>query len=195
MHISLHGRTMVQAEHSPKLMLKFEFSRQQPRQARSRTHACRIRTASRNLGNLARAYPLIKGYSSGRNSLQHPVLLTPGRVFSHTCQPNLTTARAMERSARDCRHQDALVECHMCGARMQSENLDEHLSMQCPKRIYRCHYCGQYEGEYEEVEQKHYPKCERFPLPCCNPHCALGHSIPRMEYADHMKSEYCALVS
>ena len=157
----------------------------------------RTRARTRGLTQIACVYSLTKAGETPCLLFGRSVQYTRPRALSqlsYRSNDRAWNVNHMEPHTRDGRHQDALVDCHACGARMQAENLDDHLSLQCPKRIYRCHYCEHYVGKYEEVKKNHYPKCEGFPLPCCNPHCSLG-SVPRTEYADHMRFEYRDLVS
>ena len=81
----------------------------------------------------------------------------------------------------------------MCAASMESWSVDDHCSIQCPKRIYRCEYCNQSEGTYEEVERNHWPECKKYPVPCWNSHCDKG-SIARADFVPHVKDEFMKLV-
>ena len=45
--------------------------------------------------------------------------------------------------------------------------LAAHIAELCPKRDFTCQYCG-FKSTYEEVCNKHWPKCAKYPLPCPN---------------------------
>ena len=71
----------------------------------------------------------------------------------------------------DCQY--VAVDCpNGCGERPKRRNLPDHLHNSCPKRKFSCPYC-QYKATYEHVANKHWPECEKYPLPCPND-CGVG---------------------
>ena len=60
------------------------------------------------------------------------------------------------------------VTCYRgCGQTVAKRHLPHHLSKVCPKRDFTCEYCG-FKSTYEEVCNKHWPECAKYPLPCPN---------------------------
>ena len=71
----------------------------------------------------------------------------------------------------DCQY--VAVDCpNGCGERPKRRNLPDHLRNSCPKREFSCPYC-QLKATYERVANKHWPQCEKYPLPCPND-CGVG---------------------
>ena len=66
-------------------------------------------------------------------------------------------------SAGECRYVDVVCP-YACGKRVQRCNFEEH---QCPMRPFTCQYCG-FEATYQEVTEKHFPVCEKYPVLCPN---------------------------
>ncbi len=99
-----------------------------------------------------------------------------GELASHTDTQN-----------GNCRFVD--VTCpNNCGESHQRRHLDNHLSDTCPKRPFSCEHCG-FESIHEEVCNKHYPECTKFPLPCPN-ECEVG-SVERGKISEHLS--HCPL--
>ena len=60
------------------------------------------------------------------------------------------------------------VECPLkCGQRVRRRDQEKHKSNECVKRLFFCEHCG-YESAYENVTEKHWPKCQQFPVECPN---------------------------
>ena len=69
-------------------------------------------------------------------------------------------------SSGECRYVD--VDCpYACGERVQRRSLEEHKSQRCPLRPFTCQYCN-HKATFQEVTKKHWPVCEKYPLPCPN---------------------------
>lgn len=64
---------------------------------------------------------------------------------------------------------------------------EKHENLLCSFRSYECHYCGNYAGTYQDVSEKHWPRCEFYPVPCPND-CPRG-SVPRNRLMKHLKNE------
>ena len=54
-----------------------------------------------------------------------------------------------------------------CRVSFQRCCLAAHIAQLCPKWDFTCQYCG-FKSIYEEVCNKHWPKCAKYPLPCPN---------------------------
>ena len=54
-----------------------------------------------------------------------------------------------------------------CGVSFQRHCLATHIAESCPMRDFTCQYCG-FKSTYEEVCNKHWPECAKYPLPCPN---------------------------
>ena len=66
----------------------------------------------------------------------------------------------------DCQY--VTVSCTKgCGVSFQRHCLAAHIAKSCPKRDFTCQYCG-FKSTYEEVCNKHWPECAKYPLPCPN---------------------------
>ena len=60
------------------------------------------------------------------------------------------------------------VECPLkCDQRIRRRDQEKHKSNECVKRLFFCEHCG-YESTYEKVAEKHWPKCQQFPMKCPN---------------------------
>ena len=86
----------------------------------------------------------------------------------------------------DCQYVE--VTC-LCGAKVQRRALSEHKLKLCPKRLFRCEFCG-YEGTYDEVTAKHLLVCEKYPLSC--PNGCGEEGLERQGVSMHLK-ESCPL--
>ena len=74
--------------------------------------------------------------------------------------------RGLSRHLEDCQY--VTISCTKgCGASFQRHCLPAHIAESCPKRDFTCQYCG-FKSTYEEVRNKHWPKCAKYPLPCPN---------------------------
>ena len=54
-----------------------------------------------------------------------------------------------------------------CGTEVQRRRLSKHLAKNCPKRNYRCKYCG-YKDTYELIFEEHISECPKYPVSCPN---------------------------
>ena len=72
----------------------------------------------------------------------------------------------VSRHLEDCQY--VTVSCTKgCGVSFQRHCLAAHIAKSCPKRDFTCQYCG-LKSTYEEVCNKHWPNCRKYPLPCPN---------------------------
>lgn len=55
-----------------------------------------------------------------------------------------------------------------CGRCFPRGTLEAHEMKQCSKRPYTCEYCADYSAAFEEVAEKHWPKCPNRSVPCTN---------------------------
>ena len=61
--------------------------------------------------------------------------------------------------------------------------LAAHIAESCPKRDFKCKYCG-FTSTYEEVCNKHWPACAKYPLHCPNK-CGIG-TVQRGSLEKHL---------
>ena len=72
----------------------------------------------------------------------------------------------LSRHLNDCQY--VTISCTKgCGASFQRCRLAAHIAKSCPMRDFTCEYCG-FKSTYEEVCNKHWPECAKYPLPCPN---------------------------
>ena len=72
----------------------------------------------------------------------------------------------LSRHLEDCQY--VTISCTKgCGMSFQRHCLAAHIAESCPKRDFTCQYCG-FKSTYEEVFNKHWPECAKYPLPCPN---------------------------
>ena len=85
------------------------------------------------------------------------------------------------------------VECmyHQCGESLQRRHITTHQSNQCKKRPYSCDYCRDFASTFEEVINKHYPICGKYPVACPND-CSV-YKFERQAVERHLENE-CPLV-
>ena len=82
----------------------------------------------------------------------------------------------------DCQYVD--IKCPLnCLQVLPKNEVEQHLSEACTKRLYVCRHCA-FKATYEEVVEKHLPECKYVPLLCPN-HC--GVACEREDMEDHMK--------
>ena len=89
----------------------------------------------------------------------------------------------LRRHLNDCQY--VTVTCTKgCGVSFQRRCLPAHIAKSCPKRDFPCEYCG-FKSTYEEVRNKHWPECAKYPLPCPNK-CEIG-KVQRGCLEQHLK--------
>lgn len=76
--------------------------------------------------------------------------------------------------------------CSTCNEIYPRQELERHESKHCLKRRYRCEYCSDFEGVFEDVVKAHWPKCLYRSVPCSNG-CGLYPLQKNLEH--HMKKE------
>ena len=82
----------------------------------------------------------------------------------------------------DCQY--VIVTCtKRCGESFQRHCLAAHIAELCPKRDFTCQYCS-FKSTYEEVCNKHWPKCAKYPLPCPNK-CGIA-KVQRASLEQHL---------
>ena len=69
-------------------------------------------------------------------------------------------------NSRGCQYVKVICS-NKCGKSLQRRYLHTHLSDHCPNRRFMCIYCN-YEDTYVNIQDKHYPKCPKYPIPCPN---------------------------
>ena len=62
----------------------------------------------------------------------------------------------------------------------------DHERDSCPHRPFTCPHCG-HEGTYETITEKHWPKCDKYPLRC--PNGCSDVSIERRQLKRHLSSD------
>ena len=72
----------------------------------------------------------------------------------------------VSRHLEDCQYVTVLC-TKGCGVSFQRHCMAAHIAKSCPKRGFTCQYCG-LRSTYEEVCNKHWPECDKYPLPCPN---------------------------
>ena len=82
------------------------------------------------------------------------------------------------------------IKCLHCEEIFRRDKIATHQGKNCPKRPYSCEYC-RYKSSFDDVTNKHRPKCWAFPIPCPNDGCTR--SIPRRRVKRHVKDE-CPLM-
>lgn len=81
----------------------------------------------------------------------------------------------------------AKVSCRFnCGLSLLRRDMAGHERDHCFKRPFTCLYCS-HEGTYETVTEKHWPKCQKYPLLCPN-RCSDG-SIERRRLKRHLNQD------
>ena len=89
----------------------------------------------------------------------------------------------LSRHLEDCQY--VTVACTKgCGASFQRHCMAVHIAELCPKRDFTCEYCG-FKSTYEEVCNKHWPECAKYPLPCPNK-CGIA-KVQRGSFEQHLK--------
>lgn len=76
--------------------------------------------------------------------------------------------------------------CTACGSSIPRGMLEEHEMKKCPKRLYTCEYCSDYNATFEEVAEKHWVKCPNRSVPCTN-ECGVYPLNKNLEH--HLKYE------
>ena len=85
-----------------------------------------------------------------------------------------------------------MVQCsNMCKVEgndffLTREDLDSHLTTDCPNRAHKCEYCGE-EGTYASITEEHDQICLKKPVPCPNTECTLTMERGRVE--EHVANE------
>ena len=85
-----------------------------------------------------------------------------------------------------------MVQCsNMCKVEgndyfLMREDLDGHLTTDCPNRAHKCEYCGE-EGTYASITGEHDQLCLKKPIPCPNTECTLTMERGRVE--EHVANE------
>ena len=83
----------------------------------------------------------------------------------------------------------ARVECHHCCELYQRRYVTAHQMKECIRRPFNCHFCGNYEADFEDVTTKHWPVCGFYPVPCPN-RCGV---YPEHQNLEHHVSKDCPL--
>ena len=82
--------------------------------------------------------------------------------------------------------QFVMVKCIHCKTSVRRLAIAVHQNELCPKRLYTCEYCKEYESTFEDVASQHYAECNRFLLPCPNK-CESG--IERQDLEHHIQED------
>ena len=81
------------------------------------------------------------------------------------------------------------VEIHCffkCGGQFQRHYINEHQFTHCNKRPFSCEHCHNYDANYDDVTQNHWPVCGSFPLHCPN---QCGVELPRQKIDNHIDNK------
>ena len=90
----------------------------------------------------------------------------------------------LDNTSNNCQYVD--VECpNHCHQVLQRHEVSAHLKNTCPKREYKCGYCG-FVGSYDVVCNEHYSVCDSYPLTC--PNSCTDVSIERGKLDVHLKT-------
>ena len=72
----------------------------------------------------------------------------------------------LNRHLNDCQY--VTISCTKgCGVFFQRHCLAAHIAELCPKRDFKCKYCG-FKSTYVYICNKHWTSCRKYPLPCPN---------------------------
>ena len=69
---------------------------------------------------------------------------------------------------------------HSCCQTVQRRELATHMESECPRRPFKCQYCG-HDATHSEITSQHYAQCEKFPLECpnkCGEEAIERHNLP-----------------
>ena len=77
-------------------------------------------------------------------------------------------------------HQHPFKACEFIDQRYK---LDVHETSYCPNRPYACKYCG-YNDSYVNITEKHYLKCDYYPVSC--PNKCTQDKMPRYQIETHL---------
>ena len=75
----------------------------------------------------------------------------------------------------ECKDTDQIV-------KVPRKNLQDHLTNECPARLYQCPHCKEM-GEYQERATSHLETCSKVKVPCPNAQCPVG--MPRYKLSTH----------
>ena len=90
--------------------------------------------------------------------------------------------------SKDCGFKN--VNClNDCGMEVQRRRLADHLAKRCPKRNFRCKYCG-YQDTYELIIREHISECPKYPVSC--PNNCTPNTFVRATLKEHIE-EVCPL--
>ena len=78
------------------------------------------------------------------------------------------------------------VECLYCSGLSLRSRIQIHQSYVCPKRPFSCQYCKDFNSNYEDVTNNHWPVCGYYPLPCPN---KCGEFFQRQNLESHITND------
>ena len=79
------------------------------------------------------------------------------------------------------------IDCLYCTESFRRDEIAKHQDDDCPERPFSCEYCYCHKSTYDDVTNKHWPKCWAFPIQCPNNGCTQ--SIPRRRVKRHVRDE------
>ena len=82
----------------------------------------------------------------------------------------------------ECQYVDTFCPLN-CQQTIPKNDMDDHLTQHCIKRVYVCQFCS-FKATYEDVVDTHLPQCKYVPLDCPN---RCGVTFERDFLEDHMK--------
>ena len=103
---------------------------------------------------------------------------TIGTLDNHiaTCQFGLVPC------PKKCEDDKGTGELHL-----MMKDLDDHLKIKCPKRAYKCQYCGE-KGTYASITEDHNKVCNKKIVPCPNKRSGCPLSIEQGKTKQHVRS-------
>ena len=91
------------------------------------------------------------------------------------------TDTSIEAHLNSCPYQ--LIPCtNECGVNISRSTLETHLTVNCPKRLVKCEYCGE-QDKHQIISSSHLDECHDYPLKCSNEECE--EVIPRCLLVSH----------
>ena len=83
------------------------------------------------------------------------------------------------------------LRCHDCNESMPRNTYGAHISTHCEQRPFSCDHCGEYNSNYADVINNHWPQCPCHPVECVN---KCGAHPQRKDLSQHLSNE-CPLTS
>lgn len=78
------------------------------------------------------------------------------------------------------------IQCYYCNKTFRRSHIKFHQNEECLERPFSCQFCKEFDSNYRDVHQNHWPQCKYFPI-LCEEKC--GEMIPRKDYAYHINTQ------